>query len=201
MLYPRCAQVPHPFTIAKGPPRAKGYSTVTPDRFEILAVRELRKVGFDLGQVRVHRRSELAEPESGFVLELVVSVRRPGTTWARRALVVCRKQLRAVERDVIESVKSRLADAQADAALVFVTTDFSAEAIAAAEETGIALLRVVDGRSAYNTGDHYPAWLPAHLAQLVDRDAAGQPRARLLEAGLLETIVAHLERAISNERK
>ena len=161
---------------------------MTPDRFEILVVRELRKVGFDLGQVQVHRRSELAEPESGFVLELVVSLRRPGTTWARRALVVCRDQLRPVERDVIESVKARLADAQADAALVFVTTDFSAEAIAAAEETGIVLLRVVDGRTAHDTGDHYPAWLPAQLAQLVDRDAAGQPRTRLLEPGQAETL-------------
>jgi len=180
---------------------SQGLCPVTPDRFEILVVRELRKVGFDLGPVRVHRRSELAEPESGFVLELIVSLRQPGTTWARRALVVCRNQLRAVERDVIESVQARLADAQANAALVFVTTDFSAEAIAAAGETGIALLRVVDGRSAYNTGDHYPAWLPAHLAQLVDRDAAGQLRARLLEPGQAETIVAQLERAINNERK
>jgi restriction endonuclease len=167
---------------------------VTPDYFRILVVRELRKAGFDVGEVRTHRRSELPEPEQGFVLELVVPLSRPGTAWGRRALVVCRRQAGAVDRDVVESTVARLTDAQAEVAIVFATADFSADALAAAQEGGVALLRVVDGRSAidmsgWSTPGHYPAWLPAYLAQVVDRDVAGQPRARLLEAGRPDMIL------------
>ena len=73
---------------------------VTPEYFQILVVRELRKVGFDVGTVRTHRRSELPEPEQGFVVELFVPLSRAGANW--RALVACRHQTHAVENDVID---------------------------------------------------------------------------------------------------
>ena len=165
---------------------------VTPEYFQILVVRELRKVGFEVGTVRIHRRSELPEPEQGFVLELVVPLGRAGTTW--RALVACRSQAGALEREVIESVKARLPQVPAAVAMVFATADFGSDALAAARESGVALLRVVDGRSAFDTSGwnnpgHYPAWLPAYLAQLVDQDVSGQPRARLLQAGRADMIL------------
>ena len=167
---------------------------MTPDYFQILVLRELRKVGFDVGPPRVHRRSELPEPERGFVLELVLSLVVPGVM--RRALVVCRRQVGVVTRDVVESARARLSEAATDAAIIFATAEFAPDAVAAANETGVALLRVSDGRAIFaasgwgdGTADHYPAWLPAHMAQLVDRDAAGQPRLRVLEAGKPEMIL------------
>ncbi len=36
---------------------------LTPESFEILVVRELRKVGFQVSELRVHRRATLLEPE------------------------------------------------------------------------------------------------------------------------------------------
>ena len=167
---------------------------VTPEYFEILVVRELRKVGFDVGTVRPHRRSELPEPERGFVLELRVPLARAGTNW--RALVACRHQTHAVEPEVIVSLKARLPEVPADAGLVFATTEFGTDALAAARAAGVALLQVIDGRTAFDTSGwnnpgHYPAWLPAYLTQLVDLDisGAGQPRARLLEAGRADMIL------------
>lgn len=173
---------------------------MTPDLFQILVVRELRKAGFDVGEARIHRRSELPEPEQGFVLELALPIRRPGSGW--RALVVCRRQSGGVGRDIIESVKARLPEARADVAMVFTTADFDSNAMAAAQEAGVALFRVVDGRSAFDmsgwsTPGHYPAWLPAYLAELVDRDIAGQPRARLLEPGRADMILESLRVASS----
>ena len=168
---------------------------VTPDYFEILVVRELRKAGFEVGNVRVHRRTELPEPDQGFVLELAVPLSQPGSTWSRTALVVCRRQTGAVEREVVTSVKARLSEVPAEVAIVFATAAYAADALVAAQENGIALLRVVDGRSAFDmsgwggTPGHYPIWLPAYAAQVVDRDVAGQPRARLLEAGRPDMIL------------
>jgi len=167
---------------------------MTPDYLQILVVRELRKVGLEIGQPRVYRRAELPEPERGFVVELVVPL--SGVAGVRRALVICRKQVGAVGRDIVEAATARLPEASADAAIIFSTADFAPDALAAAHESGVALLQIADGRSVFDAGgwgdgtaDHYPAWLPAHMAQVVDRDAAGRPRLRVLEAGRPEMIL------------
>lgn len=174
--------------------------TITPDYLQILAVRELRKVGLEIGQPRVYRRAELPEPERGFVVELVVPL--SGVGGIRRALVICRKQIAAVARDIVESAKARLPEASAEAVIIFSTAGFALDALAAAHESGVALLQIADGRSVFDAGgwgdgtaDHYPAWLPAHMAQVVDRDAAGQPRLRVLEAGRPEMILAEMRSA------
>jgi hypothetical protein len=168
---------------------------VTPDYFEILVVRELRKTGLEVTDPRVHRRTELPDPEQGFLMELIVLLRR--NTWQKRALIACRRQVGAVGVDAIDDLARRLVDAKADVGLVFATAEFTPSALAAGHDRGIALLRVVDARSAFDAGGwgaagHYPSWLPAHLVQLVDLDSAGQARARLLEAGHANIIVEQI---------
>jgi hypothetical protein len=170
---------------------------VTPDEIQILVLRELRKVGLAVGPPRVHRRSELPEPGRGLVLELVISLSGAGAT--RRALIVCRSQVGVVARDVVEDARARLPEASADVAIIFATAEFAPDALAAACESGVALLQIADGRRVFDasgwgegTGGipgHYPAWLPAHIAQLVDRDAAGGRRVRMLEAGRPEMLL------------
>src|SRR2546427_11655884 len=58
---------------------------LTPENFEILVVRELRKVGLDVGELRVHRRATPPEPPLGYLPELKRVVSRP--PWPRRARV------------------------------------------------------------------------------------------------------------------
>ncbi len=170
---------------------------VTPEYFEILVVRELRKAGLEVTEPRVHRRTELPEPERGFLLELLVWLGR--NTWRKRALIACRRQVSAIGPEAIETLTPHLGEAQADVALLFATAAFTPQGLAAADERGIALLQLVDARTAFDTSGwgrggrgHYPAWLPAYLVQLVDRDAAGQPRSRLLEAGQADIILERL---------
>ena len=169
---------------------------VTPEYLQILVVRELRKAGFEVGDVRIHRRSELPEPERGFVLELTAPLSR--AAWHKRALIACRRQDDGVGHDVVDALKARLGDARADVGILFATAGFSAEAVAAAQQMGVALFRVIDGRKAYDAGGygtpgHYPAWLPAHTVEVVSRDAVGQICARQLEAGAAGMVLAAFE--------
>jgi hypothetical protein len=168
---------------------------ITPEYFEILVVRELRKAGFDATDARVQRRTELSEPDHGFLLELRVRLDRGD--FRHHALIGCRRQVRVVGREAVEDLAGRLQGSRAEVALLFAAADFAPEAVAAGEERGIALLRLVDARAAFDAGGwgapgHYPQWLPAHLVQLVDRDLAGQPRSRLLEAGQAQIILERL---------
>jgi hypothetical protein len=168
---------------------------LTPEHFEILVTRELRKVGLLVSELRIHRRATLPEPERGYLLELKGVVR--GTDWQRRVLIACRRQQRPMGSAEIESLKEHVKEAQAEAGLLFGAADFDPDALTAAQDDALALLRVTDGRTAFDTSGwgtpgHYPAWLPAYCAQSVACDPLGRPRYQLLESGQAGVIVERL---------
>jgi Restriction endonuclease len=172
--------------------------TLTPERFEILVVRELRKVGLEVSELRIHRRTTLPEPEQGYLLELAGAVSR--APWRRRVLIACRRQDAPVGRAEVTALRGHLQEAGAEAGILFATSTFDPDALKAAQEGALALLRVTDGRTAFDTSGwgtpgHYPAWLPAYCAQAVSRDAMGQLVYRLLEGGQGDVIVQQLETA------
>jgi hypothetical protein len=158
---------------------------ITPEYYQILIIRELRKAGLDVGDPTVHRRSELPEPQRGFVLELLVSL--SGAGWRTRALLACYRQEDLVRREIVTPLPSRITAARAECGILVTTAGFDPDAIAAAEAAGILLLAVVDSRKAYDPSGwggegHYPAWLPAHGVQQVGRDPDGTVRLRPLAA-------------------
>lgn len=165
--------------------------------FEILALRELRKVGLEVGALRLHRRTTLPDAERGFLLELVGVVGRG--TWRASALIACRRQDAPVGKIAVDACREHLQEAKVAAGVLFAAPAFTADALAAADESGLVLVRVTDGRTAFDTSGwgtpgHYPAWLPAYCAQLVGRDAFGQIQYRLLETGHGDLVVAELQR-------
>jgi Restriction endonuclease len=171
---------------------------LTPEHFEILVVRELRKLGLDVSEPRVHRRATLPEPEQGYLLELTTLVTR--AAWQRRVLIACRRQGVSIDLAAIDSILSHLREADVGAGLLFATAAFEPEALRAARGSGVALFRVTDGREAFDTSGwgtpgHYPSWLPAYCAQVVTSDALGQVRYQLLAAGQADVLLKELERA------
>ncbi|SRR6266487_313227 len=176
---------------------------LTPEHFEILVMRELRKVGLEISELRIHRRTMLPEPDEGYLLEVKGVVR--GAGWQRRVLIACRRQQRPIVAAEVALLKDHVKEADAEGGLLFGTADFEPGALTTAEDTALALLRVTDGRTAFDTSGwgtpgHYPAWLPAYCAQSVTRDPLGQPRYELLESGQGGVIVERL-RTPAKERR
>ena len=168
---------------------------LTPEHFEILVVRELRKVGLEVSELRKHRRTTFPEPERGYLLELEGVISR--AAWRQRALIGCRRQDLPIGRAAVDLFKDHLTEARVDAGILFATGEFEPEALQAARDRAVALVRVTDGRTAFDTSGwgtpgHYPMWLPAYCAQAVGRDIAGQPRYQLLEQGQGDVIVDQL---------
>jgi hypothetical protein len=168
---------------------------LTPEHFEILVVRELRKIGFEVSELRIHRRATLPEPARGFLLELKGVLSRG--SWRQAALIGCRRQETPITRAEIESFQAHVRQADVEAGILFAAAAFEPDALGAGAAGSLALLRVTDGRKAFDTSGwgphgHYPAWLPAYCAQAVGRDVTGQPRYQLLDAGLGDTILAQL---------
>jgi hypothetical protein len=170
---------------------------LTPEAFEILVVRELRKAGLAVSDLRIHRHTSLPEPERGYLLELTGAVHRP--PWHEGVLIACLRREVPIGPADLASLRADLAKARVAAGFVFCTAAFDAAALVAAAEAPLALLRVVDGRTAFDTSGwgtpgHYPTWLPAYCAQIVERDAFDGARYHLLDSGQGDAIVRQLRR-------
>src|SRR5213594_4019753 len=176
---------------------------LTPEHFEILVMRELRKIGLDVSELRTHRRTTLPEPDRGYLLELKGVLRR--SDWQRRTLIACRRQQSPIGSVEVESLKEHLQEAEVEAGVLFGAADFDPIALTAAQDSPLALLRVTDGQTAFDTSGwgtpgHYPAWLPAYCAQSVERDSLGQPRYQLLATGQAGVIVERLHTPTKERR-
>jgi hypothetical protein len=170
---------------------------LTPEHFEILVVRELRKLGLEVSELRIHRRVTFPEPEQGYLLELKGVIKL--AVWRRRALIACRRQQAPIGRLEVESLRDHLTEADVEVGLLFATATFAPDALKAAHGS-LALLRVTDGRTAFDTSGwgtpgHYPAWLPAYCAQAVGPDLLGQPSYTLLQSGEGDALVRQLDTA------
>src|SRR5437773_535059 len=146
---------------------------LTPESFEILVVRELRKVGLQVSELRIHRCSTLPDPERGYLLELKGVLGR-GPERRPTPIACLRGRARTGPPD-IEAFKDNLQEPGVEPAVRFGTAVFEPEALTAAQPAALALLRVTDGRTAFDTSGwgtpgHYPAWLPAYCAETVGRD-------------------------------
>src|SRR5213083_2780383 len=105
---------------------------LTPEYFEILVVRELRKVGLKVSALSLHRRSTQVHAEPGYLLELKGVVSR--ADWQRRALIGCRRQDALIGRAEIESFREHLTEAGVEAGIFFATAPFAPEALHAAHD-------------------------------------------------------------------
>ncbi len=94
-----------------------GFPELTPEHFEILVVRELRKVGLEVAELRIHRRATLPEPERGYLLELKGVL--TGTAGPRQALIACRRQAGVIGRAAVESLRDHVKEAGAEVGLLF----------------------------------------------------------------------------------
>src|SRR5947199_10873268 len=126
-------------------------------------MRELRKIGLNVSELRTHRRTTLPEPDRGYLLELKGVLRRPD--WQRRTLIACRRQHSPIGSVEVESLKQHLTEAEVEAGVLSGAADFDPSALTVPEDSPLPLLRVPDGRTALDTGTwappgHLPAWPP-----------------------------------------
>src|SRR5256885_5568891 len=122
---------------------------LTPEHFEILVLRELRKVGLDVSELRIHRRATLPEPERGYLLELTGVL--SGPAWRRQALVACRRQQAPIGRAAVESLRAHVTEAGAHAGGLFGAAPFDAAPLVPAQDGAPPPLPVPDRRTAVHT--------------------------------------------------
>jgi hypothetical protein len=169
-----------------------------PDEAEIVVLRELRKAGLEISAPKVLARPPLSRKDAEpWTLTLEASMRVQGDE--RRLLIECRSGATPVDAEVVRALRERLTKAGAAHVMIFSTSGFTADAVRMAREQGIPLLLIADGPAAFARGGWgaagaAPAWVPEYMAEVLDLDAAGQPRPRLIEAGRSDLILDRLAR-------
>ena len=167
--------------------------SITADAFEILVARELRKAGLE--PIKLHRRAGSLTPgNSGFVFDLVGRLESYGHRWL--VLIECRNRPDNVRAADVAEVRRRAVEAKAASALLFATTEFNDDALQAASESRVALLRVVDAHTALSAAGvidvaQMPAWMPDFTVQLVWRED-GPAETVLLQANEPEPLLRRL---------
>ena len=164
--------------------------SISPDAFEILVTRELRRAGIE----PVSLRRSPARPSSAdanlYSFDLNGRLQAYGHRWS--ALIECYNLREVVTVAAIEALRERADAASASSALLFFTGDVADSAITTARMKAIPLLRIVDAQTALVAegviqAGQLPAWLPEFTVEMVTPE-----RRRLLEADQPELILREL---------
>ena len=160
---------------------------LAPDQFGIVALRELRKAGFDASPLRRERRSSLPGEEDAYRIDYQLSLAVPGADAPLDILIECRRQGAPVGKSEVESLRERAEENEITAAMLFATSGYSKEAAVHACANGIALFRVADGRAAWTRsawgGPSVPSWIPEFMLELAVLGPTGDVRYDLIQAG------------------
>ena len=142
--------------------------SITPEAFEILVGRELRRIGIEPVQLR--RVNVGHDPKhGGYGFDLQGRLEAYGQRWS--ALIECQNRNGKVQAADVNSLRARADEARVASALLFTTGEVDADAPAVARAHAIPILRVVDAQTALvATGviqpGQLPAWLPEYTIEI-----------------------------------
>ncbi len=122
----------------------------------LVEVRGAGLVGFESSL-----RERLEGAEGAYEIDVVARFEALGVQYV--TLIECKYWRKAVGRDVVEVLHSRIRSTGAHKGMIFTTSTFQSGAIAYATAHGIALVRLVEGSALYQTrGIERPQVAPRH---------------------------------------
>ena len=88
-------------------------------------------------------------------------------------LIECKHYKNPIKRETIQILKDKLHSVGAQKGILFTTATFQSGCIEYAEKHGIALVRMIDGKSTYQVKSmdkfniHYPSDLPKYVGEYI----------------------------------
>jgi restriction system protein len=169
--------------------------TLTPEAFELEVKKDLDGLGAGLADYRSEHREVVAGTDGDYEIDIAVRFTALGANFL--TLVECKHYRRPVEREKVQALFAKMQSVGAHKGLMFATGGFQSGAVEFATVHGIALVEVVDGRSAWirkSAGFDGPVpWsqVPDHVARIVGWLRAGNTRS-LVKPGHLDALLSFL---------
>ena len=160
-----------------------GPAKLTPVEFEQLIASTLRKQGVGLKDLQVKHLEPVAGLDGDYKVDVTARFEALGANFL--VLIECKHQSRPVERDVVQVLADKVRSSGAQKGMLFATSRFQRGALEYARVHGIALVRVADGRTTFETRSvgpvkAYPSWLPTYAGWLTQINRDGNESFALL---------------------
>jgi restriction system protein len=152
-----------------------GTVTLTPVEFEHLVASTLRKQGVGLKDFSVKHLDTLTGTDGAYKIDVSARFEAFGANFL--VLIECKHERRRVEREVVQVLVDKVRSIGAHKGMIFSTAGFQRGALEYARAHGVALVRVADGRTSFETRSANPMrspapWLPQYVGWLtqINRD-------------------------------
>jgi restriction system protein len=173
-----------------------GPVSLTPVDFERLVASLLSRQGVGLRDFLVTHLEPLTGSDGEYKIDVTARFEALGADFL--VLIECKHQRRSVERDVVQVLADKVRSIGAQKGMIFATAPFQRGALEYARRHGVALVRVADGRTTYETKSAipirtYPSWLPRHVGWITQLTRDGNESVALLGEVAIESLKDALE--------
>lgn len=122
---------------------------ISPKDFELLVKEYLEGAGKDLKDFRANHDVHLYKSDGEYQIDVYAEFEVIGATF--KVLVECKRHKSDIKREVVQVLYDKIRATGAQKGMLFSTSGFQSGAYKFAEEHGIALIRVIEGRYTYVT--------------------------------------------------
>lgn len=122
---------------------------ITPREFELLVKEYLDSVGKELKSFKASHDIHLLKSDGEYQIDVYAEFEVLGALF--KVLVECKRHKSKIKREVVQLLYDKLRATGSQKGMVFSTSGFQSGAHRFAEEHGIALIRIIEGRYTYIT--------------------------------------------------
>jgi restriction system protein len=122
---------------------------ISPTEFELLVKEFLEGAGKELKDFKAQHNILLLKSDGEYQIDVYAEFEVLGATF--KVLVECKRYKSEIKREVVQLLYDKLRATGAQKGMIFSTSGFQSGAFKFAEEHGIALIRVIEGRYTYFT--------------------------------------------------
>ena len=140
--------------------------TLSPAELELAVKGILDAAGGDLASYQSQHLEPVQAHDGQYVIDVSIRFKALGADF--RVLVECKHHRRAIERQDVQVLHSKVVATGAHKGMLFSTAGFQAGAVQFATAHGIALVQLVDGRSLWQTRSAGPPVAPPPWVDLPD---------------------------------
>jgi restriction system protein len=146
-------------------------ANISPTEFELLVKEYLEGVGKELKDFKAVHNVHLLKSDGEYQIDIYAEFEVLGASF--KVLVECKRHKSDIKREVVQLLYDKLRATGIHKGMIFSTSGFQSGAYKFAEEHGIALIRVIEGRYTYETKSYGeqiyepPPWadIPKYVGQ------------------------------------
>lgn len=146
-------------------------ANISPTEFELLVKEYLEGAAKGLKDFKALHNVHLLKSDGEYQIDIYAEFEVLGASF--KVLVECKRHKSDIKREVVQLLYDKLRATGTHKGMIFSTSEFQSGAYKFAEEHGIALIRVIEGRYTYATKSHGeqtydpPPWadIPKYVGQ------------------------------------